>query len=1153
MANRYWVDDLANGFFLSATNWSATSGGVGGAGVPGASDKAIFDGSVVDDCRLNAAINCAEIEIQSGYTGTLNGSTDNLNHVVGGPISHFAVSATLDLGSGTWVATNFDQTQGTTVESGNTITLSGYLTIGADVTLTKTAGTEWILSGTVNIVVREEITELVLATGADITCNSDLDCVNFTQDAGDFDANDKAINISGDCTLAGNQVDCGTGTWTISGNYDPSGVTTYIESTSTVVMNGASKTIKDVTGGHGNITIDGTISVAAGSDLVIVKGLTQINASKTLTIGSGLAWWIDTSSLGDLKVKSSAAITGDGQLRVTGEASISEQAGTIDVATLTIQDAHDADIVAGTYASAEVIITYPKAGAVTFKFAAGTFNFSGNVTINSPSGVFTIDAATNNPDFNISGAVLIAGGAAWTKGTGTITLTGAGTGTQAIDLFGESVNAIVVNDTGATKVFSAAGFTSTALTVSNGTVDNSVNDPDISIVGALSIAGAATWTRGTGTITLAGAATGTQSIDSGGNSLEAIVVNDAGATKQLSAVITTADLTVTAGTLDTAGFDFTVDSNIAVASGALMTLEGDETATIGGTTTLTGEVDYYGTGSYTGFVLGNSYGDLTISGTGDWTVESVTVTTTGDLSISNGGPHSFSGSIFNVGDDSHFSNTDVGSASTWYLNVYDRASGTNVTAGNCDASGGNTVGVRGLTDNGGLVNWVVTPLYPVRNGISVDNRTEVRKDYIRFYDGEAAIPTNRGILFWDDEEGCMAYRSRFTGVTLQIGQEFHQRCINKSGAEILDGTPVYVSGVDTTTGQPTIEAANAASPATSANLRGILTSTVADDAEGVITKFGHIHGFDTSGLTAGLPVYLDSTVGGLTSTRPRHPNGVYIVGGCLVSDVANGVIDVGVENLTRPATTRSYSFTSNGIGAGAYYSAGYYDFPTTDANLTQASLTQTYGTANVSYAAHASVVCAAAGTVDTGVVGLRVTGTSITDAGVRTGTDSEVLTADITAVATDEYLETNKKWIGTITFELYVVTPTPTTYSLDFNYGFTKYEDIANQDFTITACECVGLAGATDTTFNIELLHHKFTGWTYAATGFVAGNGALASWSTDMSPEDNLANGVHFAWKQTDINQFIGGNGNEGVLYRITCGNNNSVQSMDLHLAVVIE
>jgi len=148
------------------------------------------------------------------------------------------------------------------------------------------------------------------------------------------------------------------------------------------------------------------------------------------------------------------------------------------------------------------------------------------------------------------------------------------------------------------------------------------------------------------------------------------------------------------------------------------------------------------------------------------------------------------------------------------------------------------------------------------------------------------------------------------------------------------------------------------------------------------------------------------------------------------------------ESLT-PFISLSSSITAQGVGFGNFYLRGFYDCPVADSNLTQAATTQTYGSAAESHAAHAVCVAAAAGVTDgTGLV-LTVTGTSITDAGVRTTSDSEVIVADGTAAATDQYYETTKKWLGQVTYTL-TSAGGATAYNFDFNYGFAAYDDLGN-------------------------------------------------------------------------------------------------------------
>jgi len=251
---------------------------------------------------------------------------------------------------------------------------------------------------------------------------------------------------------------------------------------------------------------------------------------------------------------------------------------------------------------------------------------------------------------------------------------------------------------------------------------------------------------------------------------------------------------------------------------------------------------------------------------------------------------------------------------------------------------------------------------------------------------------------------------------------------------------------------------------------------------------------------------------------------------------------------------KSYQFTSRGVGAGTYFAAGYYEAPAADANLTQAGTTVTLGAANVPYAAHAFLVAAAAGTATggSGAVTIVCSGTSITDAGTRTTSDTETIVADITTMSTDEYFETDKKWIGQVVYTLTVGATGHTAYAADFNYGYDKYEDFGNQNFTLTDFEAVGLAAANDGSFNIELLHHSSADWTYSAAAFVPGGTVLIAMETIHSTESDVDNGVAFAFKRAAMSTAISGSASEGLVIRVTTGANNTVQFLDMHIGMRI-
>ncbi len=262
----------------------------------------------------------------------------------------------------------------------------------------------------------------------------------------------------------------------------------------------------------------------------------------------------------------------------------------------------------------------------------------------------------------------------------------------------------------------------------------------------------------------------------------------------------------------------------------------------------------------------------------------------------------------------------------------------------------------------------------------------------------------------------------------------------------------------------------------------------------------------------------------------------------------------GTISTTGPKFTKNETVTTQGLGANPdIFAFGFYEFNAADANLTQASTTQTFGTANISYAAHAFTVTGGAGSTDAGVVGLRVNGTSINDQGTRTPGDTETIIADITAVALDDYQETTKKWLGTVTYELFTVSGAPTVFSLDFNYGLAKYDDWFNTDFTITDIEAVGFAGANDSDFDIKLMHHQVSGWTYSAAAFtpITVANTVASLVTDHSTDDQLASSQHASWKRDNLSEVIDGANGEGFLIFVSSSANNAIEYLNLHIGVI--
>lgn len=247
----------------------------------------------------------------------------------------------------------------------------------------------------------------------------------------------------------------------------------------------------------------------------------------------------------------------------------------------------------------------------------------------------------------------------------------------------------------------------------------------------------------------------------------------------------------------------------------------------------------------------------------------------------------------------------------------------------------------------------------------------------------------------------------------------------------------------------------------------------------------------------------------------------------------------------------SATFKSPSASNGRFHCFGFYDAPATEAALTNASATQTYGTANLAYGAKAFWVAKEAGTATGGTTGtakITVTGTSIADNGTRTASDSEIIVADVTAMTTNKYYETTKYWIGTVTYTI-ATTGDRTTFTGSGNYGFAKYFEFFDNKVRLNHFEATGRGGATDTGFDIQLLKHDGTGWTYSAAAFVPGGTVICSLATDYSTEKELSNGKRFAYERYGLNTVIdGSSGTKGVVCRITTSANNAVESSDYRL-----
>lgn len=144
-------------------------------------------------------------------------------------------------------------------------------------------------------------------------------------------------------------------------------------------------------------------------------------------------------------------------------------------------------------------------------------------------------------------------------------------------------------------------------------------------------------------------------------------------------------------------------------------------------------------------------------------------------------------------------------------------------------------------------------------------------DYILF-DTADHTPTITGQLGWDTGNGTLDLGlSGSAGAipTFNIGQQQLARVYNAQGSQITKGQVVYVSGSQGN--RIAVKLAAATGDDLSAGTLGFVYDNIGAGAEGYVIIAGPLSKVDTSAYTAGASIYLSSSAGQYTQTRPVAP------------------------------------------------------------------------------------------------------------------------------------------------------------------------------------------------------------------------------------------------------------------------------------------
>ena len=518
---------------------------------------------------------------------------------------------------------------GTTLNNSlTTISTSGSGTITWMRRLTVTAGT--VNAGSVNHVLYNGLT----VNGGTFTGGSGTVSVtnDVTISSGTLTAPSSTLSVSfPSISLVSNSLKTAYG-WTHTAGG------TFTHNSGTVQFDGDPNTTTTIDVATSEAFNNLTVNLTGATTMVIASG-------DTLTANGTYTWTDGNIDTGTVDAKSTVVVgaTADGHTTTVSTLSLSGS-GT---QTCTLNGGGEVSALTINNASATCTVT-----------GSGTFTFAGSFTLTN--GVFNGGSITNDFKSTTSattGVTISAGTFTASSGNTQVargfTHTAGGTFTNNSGTVVLNGGILTTINVGTSETFNnltiARTSSVTALTITSGTTlivagtltltDGVVNTGTLAAQGAVTIGSA--YDGGSAILNFTGTANQTFTDNSTGSKPTGTwTINKSSGTVTLATnmVVNASgqDLAITSGTLDLAGFNLTVNDQFTLGASGTLQLQGGETVSALSTITAGSTVNYNGTTSYTGLKMGNTYSNLTFSGSGGtWTLNNA-LTVNNNLTITAG-------------------------------------------------------------------------------------------------------------------------------------------------------------------------------------------------------------------------------------------------------------------------------------------------------------------------------------------------------------------------------------------------------------------------------------------------------------------------------------------------------------------------------------
>jgi hypothetical protein len=176
----------------------------------------------------------------------------------------------------------------------------------------------------------------------------------------------------------------------------------------------------------------------------------------------------------------------------------------------------------------------------------------------------------------------------------------------------------------------------------------------------------------------------------------------------------------------------------------------------------------------------------------------------------------------------------------------------------------------------GSASYALTASYALNGGGTFSGSVDLTNvDSIGFDTTPTATPTE-GTLVWEDGDGTLDLGLKGGNVTLAVGQQQYAMVYNEETESLSKGDVVYLSGAQ---GQRiSVRKAYASTEEQSKNTIGLVAETILAGEEGLVLLSGVLKKIDTTAYDQGDTLFLSTTPGEFTDTRPTAPNHTVIIG-----------------------------------------------------------------------------------------------------------------------------------------------------------------------------------------------------------------------------------------------------------------------------------